>query len=637
MSRRIAFISEHASPLALNGGVDTGGQNIFVGQMAKHLARMGNSVDVFTRKDSPDLPRTAQLAPGVRVIHLTAGPERYVRKEDMLPLMTGFTARLVGECKASGGYDILHANFWMSALAAAEVKRLLGIPFVVTFHALGRVRRSYLREADEFPEERLSIEDRAIAEADSILPECPEDEADLIRLYGANPAKMTIVPCGFDPGEFFPVSKNLARRATGLPQDQRLLFHAGRIIPRKGVDNVIRGLGQLVHEHATKARLVIAGAGLEEPDPRVATEVQRLLSIAEAERVEDLVSFVGYVERERLKYYYSAADLFVTTPWYEPFGITPLEAMACGTPAIGSNVGGIKYTVRDGETGYLVEPNDPEALGERAAALFNHPMLLERFRQRAAEHVGGSFSWQRAAHAAAAVYEDVLCSQPGHRGYRDAAAVIDKAFTGVAEAASAATVQVRHSVYQAAEGLSRCFAQGGKVLVCGNGGSAAEAQHFAGEFVGRFKETGRAGLPVIALTADSAVVTGWSNDMGYDNVFARQVEALGKPGDMLVAISTSGNSPNLKHAFEAARARGIRCLSLCAGDGGEMHKLDDLSIILPTTDPQRAQEMQLVVVHLLCQLVENAMSKNVHGENNGAQVLTETGPWRNKRNKGYAA
>ena len=244
MRRRVALISEHASPLAVLGGVDSGGQNVYVGKVASHLAELGYDVDVFTRRDSSHLPRVARWTHGVRIIHVPAGPPSPVRKENMLGFMGEFTAFVLQACRCKP-YDLLHANFFMSGLVAADVKAVLGTPFVVTFHALGRVRRLYQLETDSFPEERLAIEDRIIAEADRIIAECPQDEEDLIRLYDADPEKITIVPCGFDPGEFWPVEKAAARVALGLDPDERLILQLGRMVPRKGVETAIRGLGRL--------------------------------------------------------------------------------------------------------------------------------------------------------------------------------------------------------------------------------------------------------------------------------------------------------------------------------------------------------------------------------------------------------
>jgi len=260
MTRRVALISEHASPLALLGGTDSGGQNVYVGQLARHLACLGYDVDVFTRRDSETLPEQVEWMNGVRIVHVPAGPPARLRKERLLPHMAEFTAWMIRFItRERRPYHLLHANFWMSALAAAEIKRALDIPFVVTFHALGRVRRFHQREADEFPDDRFVIEDRVVAEADHVIAECPQDEEDLIRLYNADPARITIVPCGFDPMEFWPVSKQFARIALGLPQDQRVILQLGRLVPRKGIDNVIRGLGRLRREHRVDARLLIVG------------------------------------------------------------------------------------------------------------------------------------------------------------------------------------------------------------------------------------------------------------------------------------------------------------------------------------------------------------------------------------------
>ncbi len=363
MTRRVALISEHASPLAVAGGIDSGGQNIYVGQVARQLAAAGYEVDVLTRRDAAELPRAVEVARGVRVVHVDAGPARPIPKEELLPHMAAFTEEAARLATGTRPYDLVHANFWMSGLVAAELRGRLGLPFVITFHALGRVRRLHQREADRFPEERTAIEERIVHEADHVIAECPQDEEDLVRLYNADPSRITIVPCGFDPTEIWPISKPLARIVLGLSPDEPILLQLGRMVPRKGVDTVISALARLRELSDLRPRLLVVGGESEEPDPGRTPEIARLAEVARREGVEDQVVFVGRRDRDQLKYYYSAADLFVSTPWYEPFGITPLEAMACGTPVIGSNVGGIKFSVRDGETGYLVPPRDPGRRG----------------------------------------------------------------------------------------------------------------------------------------------------------------------------------------------------------------------------------------------------------------------------------
>ena len=609
MTRRIAVISEHASPLGLLGGVDSGGQNVYVGQIAKNLASIGYDVDIFTRRDNQLLPEVSQWVNGVRIIHVPAGPPEHIRKEDLLPFMPDFTAYVLRFFRRQRvPYDLVHANFFMSAHVAAEAKRKLGIPFVVTFHALGRVRRLHQGDADEFPEERFAIEDRAVAEADHIIAECPQDEEDLIKLYNADPAKVSIIPGGFDPTEFWPIAKPLARAALGLPTDERVILQLGRMVARKGVDTVIRGFAALVKQYGIKARLIVVGGDSEEPDPSVTPELRRLQRIAKKEGVSRLVTFAGRQGREALKFYFSAADVFVSTPWYEPFGITPVEAMACGTPVIGSNVGGIKFTVRDGETGYLVPAHDPDAVAERIAHLFKHPKLLTVFGQQGIRRANDLFTWQKVTSSVAALYEEVLSArEPTRRDEAGLVAVIDQAFQTGREVLEESQRLLRPWIVKAADLLSACFARGGKVLICGNGGSAADAQHFAAELVGRFKREDRGGLPAISLGADTSVLTSWSNDVGFETVFSRQVESLGRPGDVLVGISTSGRSPNLIRAFESARAAGLETLALLGRDGGPLRQLADASIVVPSDDTQRVQEVQILIIHLLCELVEEML------------------------------
>ncbi|MGE3780907.1 MAG: glycosyltransferase, partial [Pirellulaceae bacterium] len=276
MSQHIALISEHASPLSALGGVDSGGQNVYVGQVARHLSQRGFLVDVFTRRDTAELPPLVSLAHNLRVIHVPAGPPSYVAKEDMLDLMPGFTRWMEGFIRAQGRYDLIHANFFMSGLVAADLKRRLDIPFVITFHALGKVRLQHQGVHDRFPRERPAMEGRLMEEADAIIAECPQDQEDQCRLYGADPAKMRLVPCGFDRGEMYPVDRREARQIIGVPLNEPLVMHIGRMVPRKGVDSALEGFARLIHVHKLSARMMIVGGESEEPDPRLTPEIGRL-------------------------------------------------------------------------------------------------------------------------------------------------------------------------------------------------------------------------------------------------------------------------------------------------------------------------------------------------------------------------
>ena len=609
MSGRIALISEHASPLGVLGGVDSGGQNLYVGQVAKHLAAVGYDVDVFTRRDSELLPEIAPWVNGVRVIHVPAGPPTFVPKESLLDHMDEFTRFFIAyAARQRRPYDLVHANFFMSGLVAAEAKRRMGIPFVVTFHALGRIRRLHQGSDDRFPDERFAIEERCIAEAEHVIAECPQDEEDLIEHYGADAAKMTVVPAGVDTSEFWPMSPQLARAALGLDPDGRIVLHVGRMVRRKGIDTVVQGFAGLVHDHGVAARLLIVGGESERPDPSITPEIGRLQEVARDAGVDHLVTFAGRQPVDRLKLYYSAADVFATTPWYEPFGITPLESMACGTPVIGSNVGGIKFSVRDAETGYLVPAGEPDAVAERMAHLYGHPQLREVLGRNGVRRVSDMFTWQHVVGSLAALYEQILAA-PGRGRPADARvrATVDAAFDESSATLLRSKSLLTTPLLQAAEVIASVFARGGKILVCGNGGSAADAQHLAAEFVGRFKDQGRPGLPAIALTADTAVMTAWANDVGFDSLFVRQVQALGRPGDLLVAISTSGRSPNVVAALDEAAAAGLRTIAVLGRGGGDARAKAELSIVVPSDDTQRIQETQIVLLHVLCELVEERL------------------------------
>lgn len=633
MSKRIALISDHASPLAVLGGVDSGGQNVYVAHLAKNLVELGYEIDIFTRCDDAELPEVVDTSDGYRVINVPAGPRQFVPKEQLLQHMPAFTDFLGQYCRRRN-YHLLHANFFMSGLVAAELKKRLGLPFIITFHALGRVRRIHQGQDDGFADERFAIEDRIVAEADCIIAECPQDEEDLLQHYNADPNKITIIPAGFDPLEFGPVNKTLARIVLGLPMTERLILQLGRMVPRKGVETVIRGLACLHENHQIPARLIVVGGESEWPDPDLTPEIGRLQTIAEEIDIFQYVTFVGRRERDVLKYYYSAADLFVSVPWYEPFGMTPVEAMACGTPVIGANVGGIKYTVKDGETGYLIPPRDPQILGDYLAHCFRKPRTLQRLGQQALRRVNEEFTWQGIAKAVAAVAETTISSRVdeplsvarrptatasrrpspavvanGHDRER-ALQLVDDAFAGYLKTIKHARQQLPEPIFDAAQAISACFRQDGKVLLCGDGAGALHAEQTAAWLIGRFKKRNRLGLPALALTGVSAPTNG---DSGF---FARQVRVLGKPGDLLIGISAGDCSQSLVEAFAAARRRHLGSIALIARasddltdsptQGAERQRAD-INIVLPSAPPARVEETQLFLLHLIGELVQELL------------------------------
>ena len=403
---KIALISEHASPLATLGSIDSGGQNVYVAYVARELAQAGHMVDVFTRRDSPELPPVVYFGRNVRVIPVPAGPACFIPKESLLPHMEEFSDNMVTCCARARPYDVIHANFFMSGIAAQRMRDEYGSPFVITFHALGKVRRLHQGSADGFPASRVDIEEMLVASADRIIAECPQDRDDLVNLYDARLDDVDVVPCGVETTELGPGSRHL-RKEFGIGDDEYLVLQLGRLVPRKGIDNVIRGIAALEREDGITAKLLVVGGESDDPDPASTPEIGRLQGIAEAEGVADRVIFTGRRPRTALRDFYCAADVFVTTPWYEPFGITPLEAMACGCPVIGASVGGIKHTVVDGVTGYLVPPNDPSALADRLARVRVNPARARMFGRAGMRRVRSAFTWQRVAASLETVYRSL--------------------------------------------------------------------------------------------------------------------------------------------------------------------------------------------------------------------------------------
>jgi len=408
---RIALVSDHASPLAAPGSIDCGGQNVYVAHLARELALAGHRVDVFTRRDEVRQKQVQPWHEGVRVINVPAGPAHHVPKEQMLPHVEAFARFATRFARHQGApYDIVHANFFMSGMVAQHLKQALGIPFVITFHALGQVRRLAQGALDAFPTARMRIETALMRQADRIIAECTQDRQDMERLYGADPARIAVAPCGFDPAELWPVEHDAARARLGLDPARFTVLQLGRMVPRKGVDTVIEATALLRSRHGVDAQLLVVGGDTSHAGRggRDGPELARLHALARQLGIDGHVHFVGQKPRAELRHWYGAADVFVTTPWYEPFGITPVEAMACARPVVGAEVGGIKSTVVDGGTGFLVPSRDPEAVADRLATLERNPALARALGEAGLRRAGQHYTWRIVAHQVAAVYAAVL-------------------------------------------------------------------------------------------------------------------------------------------------------------------------------------------------------------------------------------
>jgi len=407
---KVAFISEHASPAALLGGVDAGGQNVYVDEISRNLGAMGISVDIFTRLDSPESPGVRNWSKGVRIINVPAGPKQHVFRDDLWTLMPEFTRNMLDFIKRNNiRYDLIHSNFWMSGWAATKLKHRANIPMIHIFHAMGKTKRKHQGDMDTSPTERITIEQLVASEADYLIAQCPSEKLELTEDYGVDPAKVVIIPSAVNIERFRPIGKEAARTLIGLDWRGPVIGYVGRIIPRKDVRNIVLALHKVITNRPDlNPLLMLVGGETREPDPKATPEIRVLQSMILELGLQDRVIFIGKRQPDELYAYYSAADLIVTTPWYEPFGLTPLEAMACGRPVIGSNVGGIAFTVSDGETGYLVPPKSPETLAARIIELLDKDDLRERMGSNARHRVVKLFTWERAAELTAQLYVKAL-------------------------------------------------------------------------------------------------------------------------------------------------------------------------------------------------------------------------------------
>ncbi|RZU74682.1 glycosyltransferase involved in cell wall biosynthesis [Micromonospora kangleipakensis] len=393
---RVAMISEHASPLAVLGGEDAGGQNTHVAELSAALVAAGHDVRVYTRRDAVDLPVTVRAPDGFDVVHVPAGPAEPVAKDELLPYMAEFGGWLAERWRTGDWQpEVIHAHFWMSGLAALAAGRRTGVPVVQTYHALGTVKRRHQGPQDTSPRGRLRHERELGRSVDRVIAQCQDEVGELVRM-GVPRSRMTIVPSGVNLRTFAPLGPAAQRDG-----DRPRILTVGRLVERKGFQDVIRATALV-----PGAECVVVGgppAGLLETDPYA----RRLRTLAESCGVADRVRLVGAVPREEMGRWYRSADVLVAAPWYEPFGLTPLEAMACGVPVIGTAVGGLIDTVVDGRTGDLVPARDPQALGAAIQRLLGDRIRRFGYATAALERARRCYSWSTTADRLTEVYGEV--------------------------------------------------------------------------------------------------------------------------------------------------------------------------------------------------------------------------------------
>jgi D-inositol-3-phosphate glycosyltransferase len=413
---RIAMLSVHTCPLAMLGGKKTGGMNVYVRDLSRELGRRGIHVDVFTRSQDDCVPHVSHdLGYGGRVIHVPAGPERPIPLVEVGDYLDEFVEGVLAFADAEGiRYDLLHSHYWLSGLVASRLRDAWQlqdgrtVPIVQMFHTLGHMKNRIAQDPRErAAPARIDGEQAVLRLADRIVVSTPAELAQLNWLYGADMQKVTVIPPGVDLNRFQPIAKPVAKEAVGIPLQDRSILFAGRIEPLKGIDTMLRAIALIQKRRPDAvAGVSVSIVGGDPWSDDLDDEMARLQALRQELDIHDLVTFVGSKDQDILPYYYAAAEMVVMPSHYESFGLVALEAMATGTPVIASEVGGLAFLVRDGETGFHVPSRDPEALAESIYTLLTNDDCRKRMGMQALEHAR-RYAWPRIANRMLGLYRDL--------------------------------------------------------------------------------------------------------------------------------------------------------------------------------------------------------------------------------------
>lgn len=386
--------------------------NVYVRDLTRELGRIGIHVDVFTRSQDEHVPHVLHdLGYGNRVVHIPAGPEHPIPKDELAKHIPQFVQG-IEEFAAEKGmhYDLIHSHYWLSGVVAKALSdNWGGLPIIQMFHTLGemknRVAHSDLEREGGY---RLEGERQVLECSDRVIAATLAEQAQLEWLYHANMRKVVVIPPGVDLSHFYPIPIDEARQYIGLSTQTRLILYVGRIERLKGLDTLIKAVACLrIKDLPEPVHLAVIGGDPDSPPEEMTSEMAYIQKMCDDLTVGKMVAFLGKRSQDTLPYYYSAAEVVVMPSHYESFGMVALEAMACGTPVIASQVGGLAFLVQDGITGYHVPDGDDQALCDRLTALLGDTSLRESLGRNAALNAR-EYAWGKIAPRVLEVYKDVL-------------------------------------------------------------------------------------------------------------------------------------------------------------------------------------------------------------------------------------
>lgn len=408
--QRVALISKHGDPAIEIGKEEAGGQNVYVRQVGEALARQGWQVDMFTRQSDAEQPKIVQHSRHCRTIRLTAGPETFIPRDDLFPYMPEFV-RSFQRFQVENGieYNLIHTHYWMSGWIGMELKKLQSVKQLHTYHSLGAVKYQSISTIPLIAKTRLASEKTCLETADRIVATSPQEMEHMRSLVSPH-GNIDVIPCGTDVHRFGSISQTRARQLLGFSPDDKIVLYVGRFDPRKGIETLVRAVGQSKLRGEGNLKLVIGGGS--RPGQSDGIERERIESIVAELGLQDMTLFPGRLGEDNLHLYYAAADVSVVPSHYEPFGLVAIEAMASNTPVVASDVGGLQYTVVSEETGLLAPAQDDAAFAVAIDRILSDSEWRDRLGRAGRQRVEEKFSWNGVAAQLGKLYHKVLKEKP---------------------------------------------------------------------------------------------------------------------------------------------------------------------------------------------------------------------------------